>query len=59
MANSSPGIIGTLDSIILLRAEILSPIVSIASDEGPIHINPDSLTSLAKFALSDKKPYPG
>ncbi len=47
---------GTSDSIILLRAEILSPIVSIASGEGPIQINPESFTNLAKLALSDKNP---
>ena len=59
MEISSPGITGTPDSIIQRRAEILSPIVSIASAGGPIQIRPAALTAFAKSARSERNPKPG
>ena len=54
--NSSPGIIDTSYSIIFFLAEILSPIISIDSGDGPIQTKSAFDTDLAKSARSDRNP---
>ena len=53
------GSVGTSASCAIFFAVILSPIDSMASDEGPIQIMPSSVTAFANDAFSDKNPYPG
>lgn len=40
----------------ILRALVLSPIISMTSGEGPTNLIPASCTLRAKVAFSDKKP---
>ena len=53
---SSPGMTGTPDSIMSVRADILSPIVSMAYADGPIQRMPADSTCRAKSALSERNP---
>jgi hypothetical protein len=48
-----PGTIGTLPAMAAFRAEILSPMISIASGGGPIQVTPRSVTARAKSAFSE------
>jgi len=54
-----PGTVGTPHASAALLAAVLSPIASIVSGRGPTNAIPSSSHRRAKFAFSDKKPYPG
>ncbi len=51
-----PGTDATCARAAARRDEILSPITSIASGGGPIHVTPAALTARAKSAFSEKNP---
>ena len=57
--SSVPGTIGTSKAFTVALALSLSPIISIASAEGPMRVMFSLTNRLAKSAFSDKKPYPG
>ena len=54
-----PGTIGMPLASAARRAAALSPIISIACGGGPTNVSPASPTASAKWARSDRKPYPG
>jgi hypothetical protein len=54
-----PGTPATLAFWAAMRELILSPITSIASGGGPIHVTPSAMMARAKSVFSEKKPYPG
>ena len=51
-----PGTLSTPARSAARRDEILSPITSMASDGGPIHVTPAPVTARAKSAFSEKNP---
>jgi hypothetical protein len=51
-----PGTIGTPARFAAVRADVLLPIVAIASADGPMKIRPASRTAAAKFSFSARKP---
>ena len=51
-----PGTLSTSARAAASRDEILSPITSIASGGGPIHVTPAAVIVRAKSAFSEKKP---
>ena len=51
-----PGTASTAAAAAAFRDEILSPMISIASGGGPIHVTPASVISRAKPAFSAKNP---
>ena len=51
-----PGATGTPAAAIRLRARILSPICSMASGAGPIHVTPAAITAVANPGLSARNP---
>ena len=56
---SEPGTVGIPAFFIVSLAVILSPILSIISQFGPINFIPLSLQIFENSEFSDKKPYPG
>jgi hypothetical protein len=58
-ARASPGTVGTPRSSTVCFAEILSPMISIASALGPMKTIPASTHARAKAAFSARKPKPG
>ena len=58
-ARASPGTVGTPRASTVRLAEILSPMISIASGLGPMKTTPASAQALAKAAFSARKPKPG
>ena len=54
-----PGTIGTPLRSATRRAAALSPMISIASADGPTNVNPASAVACAKCARSARNPYPG
>ena len=59
MAPSEPGMHGMPRFKAAFFASILSPIMRMCSDFGPIKVNPWSSTISAKSGFSDKNPTPG
>ena len=56
IAPSEPGTIGILYFLAAAFADSLSPIIFIASGEGPMNIMPAFFTAAANPAFSDRKP---
>ena len=59
VGSSVPGTASTPADAAAVRAEILSPMISIASGGGPIQVTSRSVMARAKSAFSAKNPYPG
>ena len=56
---SLPGTTGRPASRMVRRATALSPIARIMSAAGPMNVKPHEAHTSAKWALSDRNPYPG
>ena len=54
--SARPGTVGTPRAVTASRAEILSPMVSIAAADGPMNTIPASSQARAKAAFSARKP---